>query len=68
MYSRMEMPEEAMVALKKSLECGFRNFHHIAWDDDLDNIRELPEFAALVNEYKAKAKEEQEEVMRLIEK
>ena len=66
MYSRMEMPEEAMVALKKSLECGFRNFHHIAWDDDLDNIRDLPEFAALVNEYKAKALEEQAELKELM--
>ena len=68
MYSRMEMPEEAMVALKESLECGFRNFHHIAWDDDLDNIRELPEFKALVDEYKEKAKQEQKEVKRLMEK
>lgn len=66
MYSRMNMPEEAMAAFRKSLECGFRNFYHIAWDDDLDNIRNLPEFNELVNEYKAKARQEQEELQRLI--
>ena len=67
MYSRMNMPEEAIVALRKSLECGFRNFHHFAWDDDLDNIRELPEFKALMDEYRAKLKEEQAELKRLME-
>ena len=66
MYSRMNMPEEAMVALRKSLECGFRNFHHFAWDDDIDNIRELPEFKALMEEYQAKMKEEQAELKRLL--
>ena len=60
------MPEEAMVALRKSLECGFRNFHHFAWDDDIDNIRELPEFKALMEEYQAKMKEEQAELKRLL--
>ena len=67
MYSRMNMPEEAMAALRKSLECGFRNFHHFAWDDDIDNIRELPEFKALMEEYQAKMKEEQEELKKLLQ-
>lgn len=67
MYSRMNMPEEALAALKKSLECGFRNFHHFAWDEDIDNIRELPEYKAMVEEYKAKAKLEQEELKKLLE-
>jgi hypothetical protein len=67
MYSRMNMPEEALVALRKSLECGFRNFHHFAWDEDIDNIRELPEYKAMVEEYKAKAKLEQEELKKLLE-
>ena len=67
MYSRMNMPEEALAALRKSLECGFRNFHHFAWDEDIDNIRELPEYKAMVEEYKAKAKLEQEELQQLLE-
>ena len=67
MYSRMNMPEEALAALRKSLECGFRNFHHFAWDEDIDNIRELPEYKAMVEEYKAKAKLEQEELKKLLE-
>ena len=67
MYSRMNMPEEALAALRKSLECGFRNFHHFAWDDDIDNIRELPEFKAMMEEYRVKMKEEQAELKRLLE-
>jgi tetratricopeptide (TPR) repeat protein len=67
MYSRMHMPDEALAALRKSLENGFRNFYHFAWDQDLDNIRDLPEFKAMMDEYKAKVKEEQAELKRLIE-
>ena len=67
MYSRMNMPEEALAALRKSLENGFRNFHHFAWDDDIDNIRELPEYKAMMEEYRVKMKEEQAELKRLLE-
>ena len=67
MYSRMNMPDEALAALRKSLECGFRNFYHFAWDDDIDNIRDLPEFKAMMEEYKAKVKEEQAELRSLLE-
>lgn len=66
-YSRMNMPEEALAALRKSLECGFRNFYHIAWDQDLDNIRELPEFKEMIDEYRVKAKQEQAELKQLLE-
>lgn len=66
-YSRMNMPEEALAALRKSLECGFRNFYHIAWDQDLDNIRELPEFKEMMDEYRVKAKQEQAELKQLLE-
>ncbi len=67
MYSRMHMPDDALAALRKSLENGFRNFYHFAWDQDLDNIRDLPEFKAMMDEYKAKVKEEQAELKRLME-
>ena len=66
MYSRMKMPEEALAALRKAMDCGFRNFLHMAWDDDLDNIRQLPEFNALIEEYKAITKREQEELKNLL--
>jgi hypothetical protein len=63
----MHMPDEALAALRKSLENGFRNFYHFAWDQDLDNIRDLPEFKAMMDEYKAQVKEEQAELKRLME-
>lgn len=51
-YALTGHTEEAMLHLEKSLEYGMRNFHHIAWDEDLDNLRQLPEFETLVNRYK----------------
>lgn len=52
LYSRIGEKEEALKALKVSLEKGFRRFNHIANDDDLDVIRNLPEFKALIEEYR----------------
>ena len=65
-YSRIRHTDEAMVEFKRALELGFRNFYHIAWDDDLDHIRNLPEFVETVNRYKAISQEETAELKRLI--
>lgn len=67
MFARMNMPDEALRELKKAFEYGFRIFHHIAWDDDLDSIRQLPEFTALIEEYKALQRQEIVELKRLLE-
>lgn len=55
LYSRMNNSEKALDYLRKALENGFCRFNHIDSDDDLDNIRELDEFKALIEEYKQKA-------------
>lgn len=54
LYSRMGRFEESIAALRKSFEKGYRSFSHIRLDDDMDAVRELPEFKALVEEYEAK--------------
>ena len=54
LYSRMGRLEESIAALRKSFEKGYRSFSHIRLDDDMDAVRELPEFKALVEEYEAK--------------
>ena len=54
LMARMGRLEEAVEALRKAFELGYRSFAHIEHDDDMDAIRELPEFKALIEEYKAK--------------
>ena len=54
LYARMGKEREAVSALRTALEKGYRSFAHIAKDDDLDAIRELPEFKAAIKEYKGK--------------
>jgi len=53
LYSLMNKPIEAMGSLKKSFENGYRDFIHLSNDDDLTNIQNLPEFKALVTEWKS---------------
>lgn len=50
-YSLANKKEEALKHFEKSLEGGYNDFMHIKTDDDLDNIRETPEFKALVKKY-----------------
>ena len=57
LYSRMGRLEESVAALRKAFEKGYRDFSHIRLDDDMDAMRELPEFKALVAEYEAIHKE-----------
>ena len=54
LLSLMGRPDEAIACLRKALEMGYRNFVHFAVDKDLDPIRELPEYKAMIEEYKAK--------------
>ena len=54
LLSLMGRPDEAIACLRKALEMGYRNFVHFAVDKDLDPIRELPEYKAMIDEYKAK--------------
>ena len=54
LLARMGRLDESVAALRKAFEKGYRSFAHIEHDDDMDAIRELPEFKYLIEEYKAK--------------
>ena len=54
LYARMGRLEESIAALRVSFEKGFRSFAHIRLDDDMDPVRDLPGFKALIEEYEAK--------------
>jgi clan AA aspartic protease (TIGR02281 family) len=57
LYSLMKKPKDAISNLKLAFENGYRDFFHLAADDDLDNVRDLPEFKSLVQEWKGKTEE-----------
>ena len=52
LYAGMNKPKEALAMLKLAFQKGYMEFNHIADDDDMDNIRNLPEFKKLVEEWK----------------
>ena len=54
LLSRMGKVEDAIAALRVAFEKGFRSFAHIENDDDMDAIRNHPDFIALIDEYKSK--------------
>lgn len=74
LYTRMGEKDKALDALKTSFEKGFHSFNHIDNDDDLDDIRNMPQFKKLLLEYKDKYKtkvrgqeDEQEYEDRIVE-
>ena len=54
LLARMGRLDESVAALKEAFEKGYRSFGHICQDDDMDAVRDMPEFKALMAEYKAK--------------
>ena len=54
LFARMGRQEESIASLRTALEKGYRSFAHIDLDDDLDPIRDLPEFKHLIAEYRTK--------------
>lgn len=58
LLARMGRTDEALEALKIAFEKGFRRFAHIEHDDDMDPLRNLPEYKALIKQYKGKPIEE----------
>jgi clan AA aspartic protease (TIGR02281 family) len=52
LYSLMNKPKEALTNLNLAFQNGYRNFTHLAADDDVDNIRNLPEFKKIISEWK----------------
>ena len=59
-YAQIGAPEEALLHLRKAFENGFRNFYHIAWDMDLDSLRDMQEFKDMVNEFKQLTEQEKQ--------
>lgn len=53
-YSRLKMQEEAIASLRKALELGYKKYRHIEADDDLDFIKNTPEFLELMEEFKSR--------------
>ena len=53
LFARMGRLSESVAALRTAFEKGYRSFAHIRLDDDMDPVRELPEFQALIAEYEA---------------
>ncbi len=51
LYSIMNEREKALDYLSKAFEQGYRRIAHTYADHDLDNIRELPEYKALLEKY-----------------
>lgn len=52
LYARMGEADEAMNFLRQAFELGFRRFHHLEADDDMDNLRNRQDYKDLVNQYK----------------
>ena len=52
LYARMDNKQKALEYLEKSLELGYRRFAHIERDQDMDPIRDMEEFKALILKYK----------------
>lgn len=50
--ARMGILDESVAALKKAVELGYMQVTHIEHDDDLDPIREMPEYIELITELK----------------
>ena len=51
-FSLLKKKKEAVKALSKALEFGYRDFEHIMVDSDLDNIREDSLFKTLLKKHK----------------
>lgn len=49
---RMGRLDEALAALDTAFQKGFRRFAHLENDDDMDPIRDLPAYKALVEKYR----------------
>lgn len=61
LYSLMDSTDLSLSYLRECLEGGRSIFYHARRDQDLEPVRSLPAFEALLQEYEAKRQEEQQE-------
>lgn len=54
LYSLLKMPRESIAYLDSAFQKGYRDFTHIAKDDDLDFVRNLPMFKEVFARWQAK--------------
>jgi clan AA aspartic protease (TIGR02281 family) len=54
LYSLMKLYPQSVAYLDTAFNKGYRDFEHLAKDDDLDNVRNQPEFKDLIARWKAK--------------
>ncbi|MFM6948724.1 MAG: tetratricopeptide repeat protein [Aquirufa sp.] len=54
LYSLMKLYPQSIAYLDTAFTKGYRDFEHLSKDDDLDNVRNLPEFKSLITRWKAK--------------
>lgn len=57
-YNRIGETQIALNHLKMCLKKGFRRFYHLRHDDDLEELRKLPEFESLLSEYEKEKEKE----------
>lgn len=53
-YARLGELEKSLSNLKIAMDKGYRKFHHIMIDDDLEELRKTPGFQELMDQYKDK--------------
>ena len=58
LLARMGRLDESVAALQTAFEKGYRQFAHIEHDDDMDPIRNIEDFKALVKKYKEELEKE----------
>lgn len=47
-HARLDHPDEALAALRRAYDTGFRDLDHIAADPDLDSLADNPDFTRLL--------------------
>jgi tetratricopeptide (TPR) repeat protein len=50
-YALLKSPDQALRTLRRAVELGYRDFHYMRKDSDLDSIRHDPRFRQLLREY-----------------
>lgn len=53
LFTRMNRPNLALDRLERAFELGYRDFSHLEFDMDMDQVRNMLRYKALVEKYKA---------------
>jgi len=51
LYSQMGKKDKAIEYLEMAFEHGYRDFYHVSTDDDVDAIRDMPEFKKIYDKW-----------------